>query len=709
MSTMDMDIEIDTSFASSNATQTSPNAQMQITELLPTPTSPGPVDSAPSLLNALTFDSILSNQTHNPSQGHAIASPVRTHPPKITLKLTPRVSQQARQNSKSPGPGSFPSSPVSPHKGLPPKQQQGHMQMHQSYVTGDSAGFLGNLHNNCSPKPYPCASAKSPSPPILQANSPHMMHLPLHTHSTSPATSLPISSGLVGGIDIPRLEDNNISISSMLSYQIPPPHAAAAERLTAPTPPTSCADLLKSIPPAAFSIHCTHHNTPQPLEPHPPQIHCGQQLKPPPILFNSTQATQASTKPPLHPTQPLTQLPRPNRRPKKRAMPHRSLPRHLLAQHATPYDREIAGITQLDVYALFRTDPRSLLVTLQDDAGCGGGDESDEAASSAPGTAASGDDYGGLEEGFDGVGERAYVGSARLAARRRAGAAGAVQYDSGVSLSGGGGGYGGGGSSQRQRMGALTSKRRSNSDLTASGGLNGEGVRAVFGVERYNSAPSGGGSNISPKRRRVNASPSKPSSWTTTAFVPGGSGGEGSSSSSRYDKELSPPGSLPPAISRARAPAPKPTNPNGEKDNDKSRILPFEIISQGQIEEFTACKERGDTVTWKKTPIQFPEDSEGYSKLDPDEIETCSILRVPPADYLQVKTILLSARAQMTAFTKRQAQKWYGIDVNKTGKIFDWFVSKNWLLLPNKGAMNKKDGKEGSGGGGAGASGASRR
>ncbi|KAJ3138471.1 hypothetical protein HK100_012675 [Physocladia obscura] len=127
----------------------------------------------------------------------------------------------------------------------------------------------------------------------------------------------------------------------------------------------------------------------------------------------------------------------------------------------------------------------------------------------------------------------------------------------------------------------------------------------------------------------------------------------------------------------------------GESGNDKVRPLPFPLIDQAKVDEYTECKDTGELVSWKKSPISFSEDIDGYSKLAADELETCSILRVPPSDYLQVKVILLSARNHFETFTKRQAQKWYGIDVNKTGKIFDWFVSKNWLLLPSKGKAKK--------------------
>ncbi|KAJ1559033.1 Transcriptional adapter ada2, partial [Cladochytrium tenue] len=85
----------------------------------------------------------------------------------------------------------------------------------------------------------------------------------------------------------------------------------------------------------------------------------------------------------------------------------------------------------------------------------------------------------------------------------------------------------------------------------------------------------------------------------------------------------------------------------------------------------------GYVVTWtKNTPLHIPEGSEGYDQLAPDEVQTCSTLRLLPSMYLKIKETLLSARFHRGTFRKRDAQSWCRVDVNKTGKIFDWFLSK---------------------------------
>lgn len=86
-------------------------------------------------------------------------------------------------------------------------------------------------------------------------------------------------------------------------------------------------------------------------------------------------------------------------------------------------------------------------------------------------------------------------------------------------------------------------------------------------------------------------------------------------------------------------------------------------------------------VTWPKSePLFIPENAEGYDLLTSDELQTCSILRLAPIQYYKVKETLLMHRDTKGFFRKREAQKLCRIDVNKTGKIYDWFVSLGWLL-----------------------------
>ncbi|KAJ3290435.1 hypothetical protein HK104_006788 [Borealophlyctis nickersoniae] len=72
-------------------------------------------------------------------------------------------------------------------------------------------------------------------------------------------------------------------------------------------------------------------------------------------------------------------------------------------------------------------------------------------------------------------------------------------------------------------------------------------------------------------------------------------------------------------------------------------------------------------VVWKKGAaalLEIPPSSPGYFLLTPEELTTCSTLRMRPDQYLTVKETLLSA-AQRGPFKKREAKSWFRIDVNK--------------------------------------------
>ncbi|KAJ3300768.1 Transcriptional adapter ada2 [Borealophlyctis nickersoniae] len=84
-------------------------------------------------------------------------------------------------------------------------------------------------------------------------------------------------------------------------------------------------------------------------------------------------------------------------------------------------------------------------------------------------------------------------------------------------------------------------------------------------------------------------------------------------------------------------------------------------------------------VVWKKgTQLEIPPSAPGYFLITPEELRTCSTLRMLPDQYLTVKETLLSA-AQGGMFKKREAKSWFRIDVNKTAILYDWFRSLGWI------------------------------
>ncbi|KAJ3007843.1 Transcriptional adapter ada2 [Thoreauomyces humboldtii] len=85
-------------------------------------------------------------------------------------------------------------------------------------------------------------------------------------------------------------------------------------------------------------------------------------------------------------------------------------------------------------------------------------------------------------------------------------------------------------------------------------------------------------------------------------------------------------------------------------------------------------------VTWTKgEPLPVARTAPGYDLLTREEVRTCCTLRLSPEAYLKIKAILLGARDERGSYKKRDAQKWCRIDVNKTGKLYDWFVAVGWL------------------------------
>ncbi|KAJ1897782.1 hypothetical protein LPJ81_004463 [Coemansia sp. IMI 209127] len=91
------------------------------------------------------------------------------------------------------------------------------------------------------------------------------------------------------------------------------------------------------------------------------------------------------------------------------------------------------------------------------------------------------------------------------------------------------------------------------------------------------------------------------------------------------------------------------------------------------------------TVKWTKAdPINVKEKPMA-DKLASAEQHCCSVLRILPEQYLAIKhTLLKESRSHSPgSFKKRDAQRLCRIDVNKTSKIYEWYVSLGWLAASN--------------------------
>ncbi|KAL6591949.1 hypothetical protein U3516DRAFT_569879, partial [Neocallimastix sp. 'constans'] len=89
-------------------------------------------------------------------------------------------------------------------------------------------------------------------------------------------------------------------------------------------------------------------------------------------------------------------------------------------------------------------------------------------------------------------------------------------------------------------------------------------------------------------------------------------------------------------------------------------------------------------IVWKGNSLNISSSEVGYNLLSKGEIKACSTLRLFPLQYLNIKYILISAREEMGFFSKKDAQKWIPIDVNKTCKLYDWFQNLGWILPNNQ-------------------------
>ncbi|KAJ2736666.1 hypothetical protein IW152_000635 [Coemansia sp. BCRC 34962] len=91
------------------------------------------------------------------------------------------------------------------------------------------------------------------------------------------------------------------------------------------------------------------------------------------------------------------------------------------------------------------------------------------------------------------------------------------------------------------------------------------------------------------------------------------------------------------------------------------------------------------SVKWNKADPIDVSNKPMADKLAPAECHCCSVLRISPEQYLAIKfSLLKEGRSRMPGtFKKRDAQRLCRIDVNKTSKIYEWFVTLGWLPESN--------------------------
>lgn len=84
------------------------------------------------------------------------------------------------------------------------------------------------------------------------------------------------------------------------------------------------------------------------------------------------------------------------------------------------------------------------------------------------------------------------------------------------------------------------------------------------------------------------------------------------------------------------------------------------------------------------TPLNISH-AEGVELLSEKERHLCSILRLYPRLYLSIKDTLIREYLKLGGLKRAQARSAVKIDVNKTSKLYDFFVAAGWIKPPASG------------------------
>eukprot|EP01112_Ceratiomyxa_fruticulosa_P007858 TRINITY_DN2044_c0_g1_i2.p1 TRINITY_DN2044_c0_g1~~TRINITY_DN2044_c0_g1_i2.p1 ORF type:complete len:610 (-),score=146.02 TRINITY_DN2044_c0_g1_i2:192-2021(-) len=89
------------------------------------------------------------------------------------------------------------------------------------------------------------------------------------------------------------------------------------------------------------------------------------------------------------------------------------------------------------------------------------------------------------------------------------------------------------------------------------------------------------------------------------------------------------------------------------------------------------------------TPLEV-DNLPGVESLSPKEKTLCSNLRLFPKQYLLIKETIINEHQKTGNLTRQQARLLFKIDVNKTGKVFDFIEDAGWLK-PNIASATEND------------------
>ncbi|KAL7750736.1 Transcriptional adapter ada2 [Sorochytrium milnesiophthora] len=83
------------------------------------------------------------------------------------------------------------------------------------------------------------------------------------------------------------------------------------------------------------------------------------------------------------------------------------------------------------------------------------------------------------------------------------------------------------------------------------------------------------------------------------------------------------------------------------------------------------------------TPLDISE-AEGVHLLTAAEQQICSQLRLLPKSYLVIKDAVLKEYAKLGSLRRRQCRALIKIDVNKTSRLYDFFLEMGWVRPPQR-------------------------
>lgn len=95
-------------------------------------------------------------------------------------------------------------------------------------------------------------------------------------------------------------------------------------------------------------------------------------------------------------------------------------------------------------------------------------------------------------------------------------------------------------------------------------------------------------------------------------------------------------------------------------------------------------KSTNSTTRKASTPLNIL-NSDGIELLSDKEKHICSILRLYPRLYLNIKDTLIREYLRTGGLKRAQARAAVKIDVNKTSRLYDFFISAGWIKPPASG------------------------